>query len=955
MDNELELVEKYIDETRQGYEQRSQLRQLNLQENIKYSNDSYLEALDSSIKRNSAFVKRLRSISDVQKCQILDEIDKLNLTKFISEVATSLVETKIKLCDIPTVIEICTKLNRLYKDFHVHLLAEYVKYLPTLKRARDSGPTSKLSSKFNQSATRSGPNDVLPRSSSQLKDLSAVQQTVAKLRVDVRLFGELILCGILPLKTAFQHLYFNLQYLTQTQVHQHQYAGVVLTFCKGCGDEMLGLVPENIRQLASKYDKVVPSSDYIMKSRQELICTIVVDYHRNLRHSLNHIHDELKDLVAKHQKIGQSKGEISKDVRDMLDARNAEYQKLHNIISNLDGILGLNSPELLSSELDAFDVHIQKLSNNQANTPTNDANEDCLSQSGTSSVWDDDGTRSFYEELIDLKDFYPHLQVKANLLKKRSDESLDSLKLTADIGEKSPDNDNGTTTIKEEDDSTTDSSSSPSIGEEVNITTTEKHSPKVSVANKTRRRGCRSSLPDQYFTKLSDCVNRDMIDNAAVDFIKFFNTKFGRKKLIKTLINVQRTRLDLLPFFARLTATLYPYVPCIGNDIAAQLKAEFRFLFKKKDQINIESKIKNARYIGEFTKFNLIQKQDAVDCLKMLLTDFTHHHIEMTCNILETCGRLLYKSFESNHQLKLILEQVMRKKMLLSIDSKYVTMIENAYYTTNPPEVIKRVINEPDMQAYVRYLLYQCLNRSTIDKVVKKLLLLDWNDKLLAKFVINRMIEAHHVKFYNIRYFAALLATLNRNHPWLSIAVVDGVVEDILLMMEINEVQFNQRRIPMIRYFGELYNYKLSDSSLVFKILYSLITYGVIYPDPSDNIDTIETAQLEFYSSHLDPLDSLFRIKLICDLLDTSGPYLNGSQEKRKLDCYLLFFQRYYWCKKHIFTLAPFCMAKSNNQWPASMEYLYNDTIYNLRPNFQMATTYGDAVSRLEDFMSSLS
>jgi regulator of nonsense transcripts 2 len=377
------------------------------------------------------------------------------------------------------------------------------------------------------------------------------------------------------------------------------------------------------------------------------------------------------------------------------------------------------------------------------------------------------------------------------------------------------------------------------------------------------------------------------------------------------------------------------------------LRHEFRNLFKKKDQINIESKVKNVRFIAELVKFNLYPKRDALDCLKSLLSDFTHHHIEMTCNLLEVCGRVLFKTPESSHQMRLILEQMMRKKMLLSVDSKYVTMIENAYYFTNPPEITRHVIEEPSIQTYIRYLLYDCLNRSTIDSVLSKIRKLNWSDRRLAKFTINCLIEAYNVKFYNIRYLAALLAALNKDHQWITIAVVDGVVEDILLMMEINEVQFNQRRIPMIRYFGELYNYRLSDSSIVLKILYTLITYGVEYPKPEQNL-----AQIQL--SRLDPPDNLFRIKLVCDLLDTSGQYLSSSQDKKKLDCYLLFFQRYYWCKRHIFLMHPYCLARSSNQFPAATEYLYNDTIRNLRPAFKMANSYVNATQAFQEFIDSL-
>ena len=62
--------------------------------------------------------------------------------------------------------------------------------------------------------------------------------------------------------------------------------------------------------------------------------------------------------------------------------------------------------------------------------------------------------------------------------------------------------------------------------------------------------------------------------------------------------------------------------------------------------------------------------------------------------------------------------------------------------------------------------------------------------------------------------------------------VVDGILEEIRIGMEINHPKYNQRRIAMVKFLGELYNYRLVDSAVIFKTLYSFITFGVSYePD----------------------------------------------------------------------------------------------------------------------------
>ena len=163
------------------------------------------------------------------------------------------------------------------------------------------------------------------------------------------------------------------------------------------------------------------------------------------------------------------------------------------------------------------------------------------------------------------------------------------------------------------------------------------------------------ALMDVFIAQLPNCVNRELIDKAAKEFLLNLNTKLNRKRLVSALFQVQRTRLDLLPFYARFLATLNPCMPEISTDLAALLHNDFRFHVRKKDQINIESKIKTARFIGELVKFDMFSKLDALNCLKTLLADFKHHNIEMGCNLLDVCGRFLYRNQESHQKLKLLL------------------------------------------------------------------------------------------------------------------------------------------------------------------------------------------------------------------------------------------------------------------------------------------------------------
>jgi regulator of nonsense transcripts 2 len=52
-------------------------------------------------------------------------------------------------------------------------------------------------------------------------------------------------------------------------------------------------------------------------------------------------------------------------------------------------------------------------------------------------------------------------------------------------------------------------------------------------------------------------------------------------------------------------------------------------------------------------------------------------------------------------------------------------------------------------------------------------------------------------------------------------------LKKLFIFVKINIPKINQRRLCMIKYLGEMYNYRVVDSIIIFRTLYLLITYGV--------------------------------------------------------------------------------------------------------------------------------
>ena len=136
------------------------------------------------------------------------------------------------------------------------------------------------------------------------------------------------------------------------------------------------------------------------------------------------------------------------------------------------------------------------------------------------------------------------------------------------------------------------------------------------------------------------------------------------------------------------------------------------------------------------------------------------------------------------------------------------------------------------------------------------------------------------------------------------VCVVDNLLEKITLGLEQNDFKYNQQRIAEVKYLGELYNYKIVDSPVIFDTFYRIVTFGhgkgkrkkedlvwtfmiLLYADIDIEGGTPAPGKI----NPLDMPDDFFRIRLVCTLLDTCGVCFDRGTAKKKLDFFLTFFQ----------------------------------------------------------------
>lgn len=102
--------------------------------NAKHLDEAGVRALDSTLKKVTAFMKKLKNIGiAVQPATLIPELEKLNVSKFLDEIAMNICDAKIKVSDLPSLIDFCVKVTSLYQPFAGILTTELKKSIPFRK------------------------------------------------------------------------------------------------------------------------------------------------------------------------------------------------------------------------------------------------------------------------------------------------------------------------------------------------------------------------------------------------------------------------------------------------------------------------------------------------------------------------------------------------------------------------------------------------------------------------------------------------------------------------------------------------------------------------------------------------------------------------------------------------------------------------------------------------------
>ncbi|KAJ5099334.1 hypothetical protein N7532_006335 [Penicillium argentinense] len=877
------------------------------------------KSLDSALKKNTAFIKRLRTgITASALSTFLSDIRTLSLHKYLSEIISACYEGLSKLKtpgEIAVGVEIVCALHQRFGP------AEFTRYIGWLLgrglMSPDKAALKQLSQEFREREEK---------------------DRLARHRVLLRVVTELWLVGVLRTlddverpddlgvkakdsatnkaseppapKQKFltttrdadkQAEPFPLEVLKELLGHDRDHANLplVVLFVKSFSWDILGtkLADEGRKTVeadgattaaggdAQNPDAAAAEADPPLTSEKTQL---------RFKNILNRYLKDVKEHVVSDQKAlsNQSRrnaeayvksGEIFEDRQSNFEKQTKTLEKLVANTHVLCEALGAEMPDLAQKETTDAST-----SGGIGLVKTTDY---LRGQGDGAGIWEDEEERRFYENLVDLKGKVPAVLLEDGKKKKSEGE---------DAGKKKTDGE-----------STTEPSEKTEPAEDK--ATAEADDQSTAIANKTV-----GAQVDALLGKLPELQTKDQVDEFALDFC-FVNSKASRNRLLKAVCEVPKGRVDLLPLYSRLVATLGQYLPDIPQGITTYLDEEFRSLQRRKSKEFLDQvRMMNARYLAELTKFGVVPEHIIFHCFKVSLDDFSRKNIEIIGNLLENCGRYLLRNPETSPRMASFLETLSRKKVVQAIGQQERMVIENAiYYVDPPPRPAIQQKERTPMEQYIRRLIYLDMNKRNYTKILKCIRKLHWEEQEVVDILERVFSKPVKVKYGSIHLLAILVSALYRYHSEFVIGVVDNVLENVTLGLEQNDFKFNQKRIAEVKYLGELYNYKMIDSPVIFDTLYRIVTFGHEGGTPMPGKIIL-----------LDLPDDYFRIRLACTLLDTCGHCFDRGSAKKKLDFFLTFFQYY------IFTKDPM---------PMDIDFLVQDTYSALRPQWNLATDADEA------------
>ncbi len=537
--------------------------------------DAVKGQLKSDLKKTSAFTSKVRMLNESQRASITKDMETLNLTRYVSEIADAVSEAKLKTSDIPVALHLCCVMHQRYEDFTQALISNLL------------APLREESLR----ATKGEEED---------------KEAFRRRRVNLRLLTELHLCGVFEGTTILLRVLKRLagmsrreqsppkQEMEESDRHRPIEAcpegmrlndiNLLVAFARHVAWPMAGLRSRRVQEAAELVEESNEDGGGwgCCNGEHKLFAAVLIEAYSQLSSHLEIVHRELGRIECQAEKDRAMYGTLNEDKEATLDSSRKGYDKLLSNVTALSEAIDKPIPELPDEAAEEEVAGIELWSGEGL---SGEGRVD-LSSLGP---WDDDETRSFYEDLPDLfmsvlpsqlgftteewanlRGEHEHGRLKEDEVAEGALDELASLGkedggggddlsmitegLPAELGlgQLEPlDEVRGEETEEgnEQNECSPDMKAAAEDGEEDDLEGEDGDGNCIDGSSSNQQ------LHLLLAEELPQCHNRERSDAIAIKFCEM-NSKSARKRLITALYNVPRQALYLLPQYARIVATL---------------------------------------------------------------------------------------------------------------------------------------------------------------------------------------------------------------------------------------------------------------------------------------------------------------------------------------------------------------------------------------------------------------
>jgi regulator of nonsense transcripts 2 len=887
---------------------------------------NFFKALDSTLKKNSAFVRKVRTLAPDNAEAMLLEASKLNLSRFLQELTPAVVESRLKRADILPTVQLCSLLHQRHAEFMTELMPMIFAAFAAVKGERAEQYVRQRS--LLNLITECYVAQCVPDSES----VAAVGAAYA--RPLVKLIGELIASDDQT----------NAADDAPVTAPQPFVLGLVVSFAQRADEAFLGVTKRADRAapapLVAEQSPATPGDDNddapttpaadddvtppvtamtrptptrrqclastrrpspptlysqrrrapLLRSRLEAYCAVVT------KHAAAMYARASKQAFLDHQALNL-RGELPEERRSASAMLRTYVDRLVADASALASVLGATMPELVSYKEEIVVAPQFEI--------------DDLSRGDSYDVlWGDLDTRRFYEILPALRDVLPPALVGegSGFIGENDDtaggDGLDNAEPVFDDDDDDDNDDDGDDEEERGEGEGDDGAASSAAAS----TADEPDEP-----NRPLDGAVHNEQLLQVFDKLMSVGSRQQLDDAVTEFC-YLQTKRSRARLVDFLYSVPWSRPDLVPYFARAAASLAQISRDVAPPLAALFEKQFYGQLHHKHSVKLETKLRTGRMLAEMCKFRIVAPMVMFRVLHRCLQDWSPQYVQVLCSVLESCGRFLFLMPHTHKRCAELLTVLLRKMQAKPHDSSLTAMLENAMYACKPPPDFKpgrERVRPPVEQAYVADLLYRRLSQASVRHALRIVRGMALNEADGRDVALKLLLAVHKVRYSSLELYATVIAGLARHAPAFVTTLVDTLVERIRTGLLQRDQRRHLRQTIEVRLLAELYNYELFQSDAIFNVLYYIILLGHS-ADPRE-------------INRLDPPSDWFRIRLVCAALDTCGIYFTRGTGGERLDRFLVYFERYLFIKVAL---------------PLEIEFVVSELFEKLRPDRKRIVSY---------------